>query len=86
MIYIRKYRAKEINGEDWVIGAYFQMPKMNTKCLSSLIEEDYTFDDKKNIGHYIIHYTEGKCNEPNNIEITEVDPITVRATDEEWKI
>lgn len=86
MIYARKYRAKELNGENWIVGAYFQMPKKHIVCLSSLIEEDYTLNDNENIGHYIIHYTEGRCNEPNNIIITEVDPITVRATDEEWRI
>lgn len=82
-MYITKYKAKSIEGNQWFEGAYFQMPKTPTLLLMpGESEEEREKLEKENTGHYIVFYEIGDWNP----KIAEIDPLTLRALEEEWKV
>lgn len=86
-MYITKYKAKSIEGNQWFEGAYFQVLKTPTlPLMPGESEEERGKLEKENTGHYIVFYEIGDWNMPNEPKIVEIDPLTLRALEEEWKV
>lgn len=85
-MHITKYKAKSIEGNQWFEGAYFQMPKITMCPISNKSEEERERLEKENTGHYIIFYTMGDWNMPNESKMAEIDPLTLEALEEGWEV
>lgn len=82
MTYIKKCKAKRLDSNQYCVGSYFQMPKVNICPMSNMSDEEY----EKNIGHYIVFCHQNDWNMNNEIKAVEIDPKTLRVLEEEWTI
>ncbi len=86
MTHIKKCKAKGMHSDQYYIGSYFQMPKVNSSPMSMMSDETYERFQKENTGHYIVFYQQGDWDMDNEIKVVEIDLQTLRVLEEEWTI
>ena len=66
-----KYKAKELNGDKWYSGYYFQFPETTYCCT-----EDYEINPPKII-HGLIYHQMTDWGVPNDLKWVRIDPDTL---------